>query len=110
MSDISRESCDCVYDTTESGKFRGAFHYTWTNDRKQFPDDVSGVVINMPVTWDVVNKTLNPTEYGQYYVPIEWTVPRWKLTGTLEKPTLYPSLNWVGVWHGWLRDGKLVSC
>jgi len=35
---------------------------------------------------------------------------QWSLSGTQEKPTLSPSLHWVGVWHGWLQDGFLRSC
>ena len=35
---------------------------------------------------------------------------RWSLSGTRDKPTLSPSLHWVGMWHGYLRDGNLQSC
>jgi len=110
MPDISKESCDCVYFDGDNPGTKGAFTYRWLNDRRQFPEDVSAVVINMPATWDMVNGELEPTEHGTYYVPISWTVPRWTLTGTKERPTLHPSLNWVDVWHGWLRDGRLESC
>ena len=35
----------------------------------------------------------------------------WQRTGdTLETLTLHPSLHMVGHWHGWLKDGVLVSC
>ncbi len=34
----------------------------------------------------------------------------WLLTGTREKPTLHPSLHLVGHWHGYLTDGRFVSC
>lgn len=34
----------------------------------------------------------------------------WLLTGTREKPTLHPSLLSQGRWHGFLRDGRFVSC
>jgi hypothetical protein len=34
----------------------------------------------------------------------------WLLTGDRMKPTLHPSLHVPGRWHGWLRDGRLVSC
>lgn len=33
----------------------------------------------------------------------------WQWDGNREAPTLTPSLHWVGVWHGWLRAGALVS-
>lgn len=32
----------------------------------------------------------------------------WQWDGNREAPTLTPSLNWVGVWHGYMREGKLV--
>ena len=28
---------------------------------------------------------------------------RWN--GATEKPTLHPSINMLGHWHGWLREG-----
>ena len=31
----------------------------------------------------------------------------WQWDGNREAPTLSPSINWVGVWHGWMRAGKL---
>lgn len=34
----------------------------------------------------------------------------WKFNGDPDKPTLTPSLHWVGMWHGWLREGELISC
>lgn len=34
----------------------------------------------------------------------------WLLTGTREKPTLSPSLDSRGVWHGYLRAGRFESC
>lgn len=29
----------------------------------------------------------------------------WELSGTEDAPTLQPSINHVGCWHGWLRNG-----
>lgn len=34
----------------------------------------------------------------------------WRLRGTDDKPTLNPSINAVGVWHGWLTDGRFTEC
>ncbi len=34
----------------------------------------------------------------------------WLLTGTRDKPSLTPSLLSRGVWHGYLTDGRFVSC
>ena len=31
--------------------------------------------------------------------------PSWNWNGLVDKPTLTPSVNHVGHWHGWLRDG-----
>lgn len=33
----------------------------------------------------------------------------WQWDGNREAPTLTPSLNWVGVWHGYMRAGELVK-
>jgi len=35
--------------------------------------------------------------------------PRWTLTGSLDEPTLAPSVHQTGMsckWHGWLRKGR----
>lgn len=34
----------------------------------------------------------------------------WTLSGAEEAPTLSPSVNAVGIWHGWLRDGVATQC
>jgi hypothetical protein len=89
----------------------GGIWYTWKrNSQKEFPQDVSSVFIIMPVKW-------KDPELHSSGVAAEWTVDRqnhrgarWALTGTKEKPTLLPSLHWVGIWHGWLTDGFLKSC
>lgn len=31
--------------------------------------------------------------------------PSWRWNGATEKPTLHPSVNMLGHWHGWLREG-----
>ncbi|MDA4845973.1 DUF6527 family protein [Hoeflea poritis] len=36
--------------------------------------------------------------------------PSWNWNGDEAKPTLEPSINHVGHWHGWLRDGIWSSC
>ena len=30
--------------------------------------------------------------------------------GNEDKPTITPSIHAVGCWHGWCRNGRLVSC
>lgn len=34
----------------------------------------------------------------------------WGWDGNLDKPTVEPSIHWVGHWHGFLRAGRFVSC
>lgn len=34
----------------------------------------------------------------------------WEFDGDMEAPTLLPSINHVGCWHGWLTHGEFVSC
>jgi len=34
----------------------------------------------------------------------------WGWDGNVDKPTLTPSIHSPGQWHGFLRDGRLVSC
>lgn len=36
--------------------------------------------------------------------------PSWSWNGSIEKPTLVPSVNHVGHWHGWLTDGLWKVC
>lgn len=34
----------------------------------------------------------------------------WERSGAPDAPTLRPSINHVGCWHGWLTDGEFTSC
>lgn len=34
----------------------------------------------------------------------------WDWDLNVETPTLVPSINHVGCWHGWLTNGQFVSC
>lgn len=34
----------------------------------------------------------------------------WDWNGSVESPTLTPSINHVGCWHGWLTNGEFISC
>jgi hypothetical protein len=34
----------------------------------------------------------------------------WEWNGNTTKPTLSPSVHAVGCWHGWVREGRMVSC
>ncbi len=96
-------------DARQHGK--GGIWYTWKPEtQRQFPSDVASVFIVMPVNWD-------EPDVEQRGITCEFTVDRknqcdaqWSLSGTRDKPTLSPSLHWVGYWHGWLKDGFLQSC
>jgi len=77
---------------------------------RQFPQDVASVFIVMPVNWG--DETVQ-----QRGIVCEWTVDRrnqcgaqWVLSGSMDAPTLSPSLHWVGCWHGWLERGFMRSC
>ena len=39
-------------------------------------------------------------------------VPKWKFdeNSSLQKPTITPSIHWIGKWHGFLTNGELKSC
>ena len=45
------------------------------------------------------------------YIPLQEPGPVWKWDGNKEKPTLSPSIQFVGGcrWHGWLRGGEFVN-
>ena len=51
------------------------------------------------------------------WVRSQWSIDRpdpntghsWSWDGNEEAPTLSPSLHAVGVWHGWVREGRLVE-
>ncbi|MEM7669721.1 MAG: DUF6527 family protein [Pseudomonadota bacterium] len=47
---------------------------------------------------------------GDSFKPVLSGIATWKLTGQPGSPTLHPSVNHVGVWHGWLRGGYWESC
>lgn len=32
----------------------------------------------------------------------------WEFNGNEESPTLHPSINHVGCWHGWLTNGEFI--
>lgn len=99
----------CSGDARQHGK--GGIWYSWiVGSARLFPADVKSVFIVMPVNW-------GDPEIPNKGIVCEWTVSeknqcgaQWTLSGTQDKPTLSPSLNWVNVWHGWLRDGFLQSC
>lgn len=38
------------------------------------------------------------------------TLKGWTVHGQLPRVTVKPSINLVGIWHGWLRNGTLTTC
>lgn len=43
-------------------------------------------------------------------IPVTGTQePKWDWDGNRDKPTLTPSINVIGRWHGWLRGGELIT-
>lgn len=51
---------------------------------------------------------LGPLTVGKGFKPS--STPSWNWNGSLEKPTLTPSVHHVGHWHGWLTNGVWTSC
>ena len=84
--------------------------YSWTTEKKQFPQDIEAIFVCLPQYTDDNGKLHGMvSRLDTQYSKIKERV-KWQLSGTLEKPTLSPSVHWVGVWHGWLKDGFLKSC
>lgn len=53
-------------------------------------------------------KTIAPLSAGKQFKPADG--PSWEWNGSTEAPTLRPSVNHIGHWHGWLRNGVWESC
>lgn len=51
---------------------------------------------------------VGPLNVGNGFRPP--STPSWQWDGSLDAPTLHPSVNHVGHWHGWLRNGVWESC
>ena len=34
----------------------------------------------------------------------------WTFDGDYDAPTIHPSVNSKGHWHGWIRDGQMTTC
>lgn len=54
-----------------------------------------------------------PDGYIMNYLPVSsaGNIPgvHWGWDGNIEAPTLTPSINCIGHWHGWVRNGMLVE-
>ena len=75
----------------------GAFEYY--SYRGRFP---AGMIYNCPCGCGVPGAlAFRPIE--------EEGRASWEWNGNREAPTLSPSINHVGHWHGWLREGYFVD-
>ncbi len=43
-------------------------------------------------------------------LPLTGDPPRWTFTGTADNPSLTPSINVPGIWHGHLTNGEFIEC
>ena len=84
-----------LHDLLENGQLGDwAFSEDGVNLWFRYPDP------NGEVRGEPVRINIKPTEYE----------PRcWQWDGNREAPTLSPSINVIGRWHGWLQAGKLVN-
>lgn len=69
-----------------------------------FRDDEKGVVLVLAIP------------HAGKFIHSEWTIghrndsnAQWNMLGTREKPTLTPSLHAVGIWHGWVKQGRMIE-
>lgn len=44
-----------------------------------------------------------------YHDHNRWNEHGWTVTGELPNITVHPSINCVGIYHGWIRDGILTD-
>jgi len=59
--------------------------------REQAPEYNRGDIVHLPI----ILGNSEPSHWG-------WD-------GNKEAPTLTPSINVIGRWHGWLREGQLIA-
>lgn len=50
-----------------------------------------------------------PLIVGKGFKPVS-DEPTWEWNGSLDRPSLRPSVWHKGHWHGWLTDGVWTSC
>jgi hypothetical protein len=89
------------------------FNPEWMSDRNDPTSEKWGIAFDCPCG--------TVCQFGpRLFIPFDnpvagpvsrWGREKWHRTGeTFEALTLSPSLHAEGHWHGWLRDGVLVSC
>ena len=94
---------DEISDAQEQGRV-GAFFFSETEDGDQ---RYLSLVVVIPDHGE------NHAELAS--LPLRPATPRngrasWEWDGNRERPTLSPSLHRPGVWHGYIRAGRLESC
>jgi hypothetical protein len=79
--------------------FTKAGQFTWSMDEQ----GRRSLVVALPLSKDLSR-----------FCACEWTIDHknhcdasWSWNKDKVKPTLKPSLHWVGAWHGWVTDGVL---
>ena len=70
----------------------------------QFVGDYTAIWVHVPHTDAMKGLVRLPISLTGSAVP-----PVWQWDGNKEAPTLSPSINVIGVWHGWLKNGTLVD-
>lgn len=103
MKSMNTESCDMIrqpdYDTCLDGP-PGSFYIS----KADGPDDQAWFWFVLPGNGGggcIRLRPLTAHEAGN---------PSWQWDGNEDKPTLTPSVNCVGIWHGFFTAGRMVSC
>ena len=68
--------------------------------REKAPEINRGDIVHLPI---VIG---SPTRAQPDWAHMQG---HWGWDGNREMPTITPSINVIGRWHGWLRQGKLVT-
>lgn len=91
-------------DSEENLERRGDFCWLGGEDGKRT------LVIAMPCD----PRWRDNTKGGEPYSMCRWSIgyknhsgAQWSWDGDEDKPTLSPSLHWVGVWHGYVENGVM---
>jgi len=77
-------------DDIDEAKEAGSFEYFVAGD-----NEPAGVIYLCPCGCGQI-RSLDFKPHGS---------PSWDWDGNVEKPTLTPSVHWIGHWHGFLRNG-----
>src|ERR1700755_2440358 len=72
----------------------------WKNS---LPDEQKPILEEYPITGEIVHLYVTSAQ-----TPNDQK-PAWEWDGNKEAPTLSPSINVIGRWHGYLRNGKLET-